>query len=120
MPKTAGSRNSYDSMDILFTYHSQPALNPYIHPFSQSSYLLSLPSHSGTKAIGINLSLSFYFVAKKKGEKNGDDGLGQGIEVSHLNHIAHVTGVVDEKDERACSPLSQLIAGHHEQVCRQV
>jgi len=42
-----------------------------------------------------------------KGEKNvDDDGLGQEIEVSHSNCITHVTGVVDEKDERACSPLS--------------
>jgi len=52
---------------------------------------------------------------------NGDDdGLSQEIKVSHSNCIAHVTGVFDEKDERACSPLSWLVAGHHEQVCRQV
>ena len=34
---------------------------------------------------------------KTKGKKNGDDGLGQETEVSHLNHIAHVTGVVDKR-----------------------
>ena len=94
MPKTADSRNSYYSTDILFTTSSQSIQ----HPFSQSSHLLSLPSHSGTKAIGIKLSLSFYFVAKKKGEKNGDDdGLGQEIEVSHSNCIVYMTEVVDEE-----------------------
>jgi len=37
-----------------------------------------------------------------KGVKNGDDDrLGQGIEVSHLSCIAYVTGVIDEKDEKA-------------------
>jgi len=42
-----------------------------------------------------------------KGEKNvDDDGLGQEIEVGHSNCIAYVTGFVDGKDERACSPLS--------------
>jgi len=34
--------------------------------------------------------------------KNGDDDeLGQEIEVSHSDCIAYVTGVFDEKDERA-------------------
>jgi len=66
-------------------------------------------------------SCCVYFVAKTKGEKNGDDdGLGQEIEVSHSNCIVYMTGVVDEKDERTCSPLSYLVVGHHEQVCRPV
>jgi len=37
-----------------------------------------------------------------KGVENGDDDrLGQGIQVSHLSCIAYVTGVIDEKDEKA-------------------
>jgi len=35
-----------------------------------------------------------------------DDELGYEIEVSHSNCIALLTEVVDEMDERACSPLS--------------
>jgi len=39
---------------------------------------------------------------KIKGAKNSDDdGLGQKIEVSYSSYTAYVTGVVDEKDERA-------------------
>jgi len=52
-------------LHISFTTSSQSIQ----HPFSQSSHLLSLPSYSETKAIGIKFSLSFYFVAKKRREK---------------------------------------------------
>ena len=44
-----------------------------------------------------------------KGEKNGDDGLGQEIEVSHSNCIVYMTGVFNEKDERVYMALDDTI-----------
>jgi len=82
-PQTAGSRNSY-STDILFTYHSQPALNPY----NTLSLKVHIYSHyysiQGRKRLASYWVLASTLSQITKGVKNGDDGgLGQEIKVSH-------------------------------------
>ena len=85
--KTAGSRNSY-STDILFRYHSQPALNPYNTP----SLKVLIYSHyhpiQGRKRLASSWAWAFILSRITKGEKNvDDDGLSQ-----EINYITHVTG----------------------------
>ena len=102
---------------LLFRYHSQATLNPYNTP----SLKVHIYSHYHPIQRRKWLASSWVWAFILSRVKNGDDDeLGQEIEVSHSNCVAYVTGVVDEKNERACSPLSWLVAGHHEQVCWQV
>jgi len=112
MPKTAGWRYSYCSTDILFTYHSQLALNSYNTPFLKVHICSHYHPIQGQKRLASSWAWAFILSQITKGEKNGDnDGLSQEIEVSHSNCIVYMTGVFDEKDERACSPLSLASCG---------
>jgi len=113
IPTTQQTSSSHIIHSQLSIHTFTPSLKVHIyshyHPIQRQKRLAS------------SWAWAFILSRKTKGEKNGDDdGLGQEIQVSHSNCIVYMTGVVDEKDERACSPLPYLVVGHHEQVCRQV
>jgi len=88
MPKNC----RFEEFLLLFTYYSQPALNPYNSPSLKVHTYSHYHPIQGRKRLASGWVWAFILSRVKNGDND---------QVSHSNCIAYATGAFDEKDERA-------------------